>query len=188
MPLLKFLSVVALFLIFCEGVEYAVVRRHSGNSYPPKFGRRLARWIALGIGGFVVFSRFHAPQSQHRDAPLWVGFSYLLLGSIWPRTVFVDSEDISSCSTLGFRGRRIRWDEVSRIDSDWEEVPTYQGFRISGIRVIVLSRSRTQIIHGMVQSHQGQFLADLPAIASRGICTGFVRMAALTQIPKRRPT
>jgi hypothetical protein len=162
MQLLKIISVVGVYLLSCEALEYITVWRKGVGVYPPKIGWRLARWLAIALGAFVVAARlFHQHQSQSNDAPLWLGLLFLLLGAVWPRTVRVDTSGISSCSTFGFRERTIRWDEVKAINSDWEEVRTHYGFRFMGTRIYVLSRTGSQIIHGIVQSRQARFLDEL---------------------------
>ncbi len=159
---LEIISVVGAFLLSCEVLEYVTVRRKGVGVYPPKIGWRLARWLAIALGTFVVVARlFHGQQSQANDAPLWLGLLFLLLGAVWPRTVRVGPSGISSCSTFGFRGRTIRWDEVKGINSDWEEVRTRYGFTFMGTRIYVLSRTGSQVTHGLVQSHQARFLDDL---------------------------
>jgi hypothetical protein len=162
MELLTIISIVGVYLLSCEALEYVTVRRKGVSVFPPKIGWRLARWLTIALGVFVVAARLlHQHQSQLNDAPLWLGICFLLLGAVWPRTVRVDTSGISSCSTFGFRGRTIRWDEVNTINSDWEEARTHYGFTFMGTRIYVLSRTGTQITHGIVQTHQARFLDDL---------------------------
>jgi hypothetical protein len=162
MQLLQIISVVGVYLLSCEGVEYVTVRRKGVGVYPPKIGWRVARWLAIALGAFVVATHlFHQHQSQSNEAPLWLGLLFLLFGVVWPRTVRVDANGISSCSTFGLRSRTIRWDEVKGINSDWEEVRTHYGFTFMGTRIYVLSRTGSQITHGLVQSHQPRFLDEL---------------------------
>ncbi len=170
MELLKVISVVGVYLVVCEAVEYVTARRKGVGVYPPKIGWRLVRWLAIGSGIFVIAARLlHEHQSQSNDAPLWLGICFLLFGVVWPRTVRVDTSGISSCSTFGFRGRTIRWDEVKGINSDWEEVRTHYGFTFMGTRIYVLSRTGSQIIHGIVQSRQARFLDELRTYLPREV-------------------
>jgi hypothetical protein len=162
MQMLRIISVVGVYLLSCEALEYATVRRKGVGVYPPKIGWRLARWLAVALGAFVVAAHlFHQHQAQSNEAPWWLGFLFLLIGVVWPRSVRVDANGISSCSTFGFRERTIRWDEVKAINSDWEEVRTHYGFTFMGTRIYVLSRTGSQIIHGIVQSRQARFLDEL---------------------------
>jgi hypothetical protein len=162
MQLLQIISIVGVYLLLCETLEYVTVRRKGVAVYPPKIGWRLARWLAIALGAFIVAAHlFHQHQSQSNDAPLWLGLLFILLGAVWPRTVRADASGISSCSTFGFRERTIRWDEVKAINSDWEEVRTHYGFTFMGTRIYVLSRTGSQIVHGIVQSRQARFLDEL---------------------------
>jgi hypothetical protein len=161
MPALRVIVFAGLYLAACEILEFVIVRRHGADAFPPKMGWRLIRWIVIAVAIVSIGQRFYEKQSQLGDAPLWLTLCFLLLGAVWPRTVLVDNDGISSCSTFGFRHCAIPWTEVSKIASDWEEVSTRFGFRFMGTRIYVLSRSGTRITHGVVQSRQGKFLDDL---------------------------
>jgi len=167
MPLLKYISVIGLYLTACEFVEYLIVRRYGNDIYRPKLRWRLIRSVILGFALLAIGERLHGYQPQPKDMPLWVAFSLLVLGAIWPRTVWIDNAGVYSCGTFGFQSRGIPWSEVSRIDSDWEEVRSPLGFRQMGTRITVLSRSGTHISHGVVQSSQSEFLDTLRRYLAR---------------------
>jgi hypothetical protein len=157
----KLISVIGLYLAACEGLEYSIVRRYASRIYPPKFGWRLTRWAAMASGITIIAESLYAHKSQPNDAPLWVGLFFLLLGAVWPRTVLVGSDGVSSCSTFGTQHHLIRWSEVSYIDSDSHQVRLPLTSRLIGAHIYVLGCTGTRITHGIVQRGKGQFLDDL---------------------------
>jgi hypothetical protein len=159
MPLLKAISLVALFLIACENVEYWTVRRRGKEVYPPKLGWRLTRWVVLGLTLITIGGRLDGNRRQPNDTPLWAAFSFSVLGAMWPRTVCLENEGDSSCSTFGFRRRFVPCAEVYRVDSDWEELRAH-GFRLLGTCIHVLSQRGTRITHGVAQKSQVEFLVS----------------------------
>ncbi len=173
MQILPLVCAVGLYLGTCELIEYLLVRGQSNETFPPKLGWRLLRWI--GIAGCIVgvLERLHRNAGRPNDWPLWVYVLLLLFWIVWPRTVLVDSSALSSCSLFGLRHRTIPWGEVSRISSDWEEQRLTIGldtiWTFMGTRVTVTSRDGATIQHGVIHRHQGAFLDRLRRYLPRQI-------------------
>jgi hypothetical protein len=166
MHALPLICAVGLYLGACELADYLLIRRRSGEVFPPKLGWRFLRWF--GIAGCIAgtVERMQSNAAKPSDWPLWLYALLLLFWISWPRTVFVDSSGVSSCSLFGFRRRSILWGQVSRITSDWqEERLTFNLFTpiwtFMGTSVTVTSRDGISIQHGLVNRKQGLFLDAL---------------------------
>jgi hypothetical protein len=157
----KVICVIGIYLLACEILEFMVVRKHAADTFPPKLGWRMLRWIFVALALAAIGQRFYGQKPEPGDAPIWVAFCLLFVGVIWPRTVLVGADGISSCATFGIRRRMIPWIDVGKVTSDWEEVQTRLGFRFLGTRIYVLSRDGSRIAHGIVQSRQAKFLDEL---------------------------
>ena len=158
----KLLAIIGIYLAACEILEFVTVRPHGAEAFPPKLGWRLLRWLTLGVGLFAIVELVYKRPSRSDDIPVWLACVFLLMGALWPRTVSVDSDGISSCSTFGLLRRHIPWSLVEKVDCDWEEVSAARlGFRFMGTRIEVSGRNGVQINHGVTQSRQAKFLDAL---------------------------
>jgi hypothetical protein len=166
MQALSFVVVIALYLGVCELAEYLLVRRPPGQAFPPKVGWRVLRWCAIAGCVAGIWGQIHGSAARPNDWPLWLYVLLLLFWICWPRSVLVDSSGISSCSLFGFLRRSIRWSQMSRITSDWQEerlninllTPIWT---FMGTRITVTSRDGISIQHGVVNRKQAIFLDAL---------------------------
>ena len=166
MQALPLICAAGLYVVACELIEYLLVRRQPDETFPPKLGWRVLRWIGIAgcVAGIVGRLRAHTAQPNHW--PLWLYVLLLLLWASWPRTVIVDSSGVSSCSLFGVRRRQILWGQVSRITSEWQEERLLVNlftpiWTFMGTSVTVTSRDGVSIEHGVINRQQGLFLDAL---------------------------
>jgi hypothetical protein len=152
MQLMLILCGVALYFGGCECSDFFLTRQPGAESFRPKLWVRFVYWsvIAILIGGLGVL----------------LVFVVLRL-----RTVFVDSEGISSCDLLGTRRRSIPWSEVSRISSDWQEEYMSRARlpAITGYSVTVTGRTGNKIEHSVLNTGQARFLDALRRYVPREV-------------------
>ena len=156
--------IIALYLLICETAEYFLARRRGAEVFPPKMGFRLLRWtgLALCVVGIVSYDK------SRSWAMLALCALFFAVWMRWPRTVLVDSLDVSSCSLFGLFRRSIPRAEVGRVSSDWQEVHFFRLFwTFTGYSVTVTGRDGSRIEHGLVNTNQGRFLDALRRFVPR---------------------
>jgi len=166
MQLTLILCGVALYFGGCECSDFFLTRQPGAESFRPKLWVRFVYWsvIAIFIGGLVV------NLQQRSWLSVWLGV-LLVFVVLRLRTVFVDSEGISSCGLLGTRRRSIPWSEVSRISSDWQEEYMSRARlpAITGYSVTVTGRTGNKIEHSVLNTGQARFLDALRRYVPREV-------------------
>jgi hypothetical protein len=174
MTWLKLLAVTIIYFGICETMERALVRAGGGDIYRAKFGWRLFWWFCIGGSAANILEQLLGRSDGGKQLPVWfLILAFLGLVLTWPRTVIVDSTGLSSVSLFGMRRRFIPWPEVATITSDWEEENLFWKlqaiWKLTGTRIIVLSRTDTHIEHTIFVRRQGQFLDDLRRYAPKQV-------------------